>query len=187
MRLPVFALVRCRLARPAVACLLCLALGACAYSTTNSRPGPASGRVPQPGDAICVAVAKDPPGSQSASPEPGRSLSTLTLDIVKDRFPETKLVESNGETEAIKRCRDDGVRYLLVPAIIDWGNTGSLAARFTESVSVDLRLLFVPTKQVVTSVRYRGSNNSVTIGSHLPEALTDENYRDAVMALFQRP
>ncbi len=169
----------------ALGALTMAGLAGCAYSQTTRQLGPASANTPRPGEAIAVMLAEHAPAGPQTFTEPGRILADLTLGVIREDFPSARLLDTANEIEALQRCRDQGVPYLVVPSINHWGNNTTLQSRFADSVSVDLRLLQVATKQMVRSIHYQGSNNSVTVGSNVPEALADENYRDAVKSLLR--
>ena len=98
-----------------------------------------------------------------------------------------QLIETKEESQAIKLCASKGVQYLVSPKIIRWGNVETVESRFRDYVAVELRLILVPTKQLIKSIQYEGRNNSITLSSNIPEALLDENYEDAVLSLFENP
>lgn len=163
--------------------LIALVAGGCAYSNVSSHAGPASYRVPEVGARIGVVVADDP---DSADPGAGRVLSDLTVDAVQRRFPSCNIVEAAGEADAFKRAAKDGFAYLFFPKIERWGNSIGLQSGLREPVVIELRLMLVKTREQVRTVRFEGRNNSVTIGSRVPEALTDEDYPEAVQRLLIR-
>ena len=169
-----------------VLCSLVMIAG-CSYSNLTSQVGPAAGTVPKKSDAICVMLAADPNVPASPYTEAGKLFSALTRDLIQRNFSSTQLLETKDESQAIKLCATQGGQYLVAPKIIHWGNAETVESRLLDYVAVELRLLLVPTKQLVKSIHYEGRNNSVTLSSTLPEALLDENYADAVLSLFQNP
>ena len=162
-------------------------LGGCAYSNATAMSGPAAAHPPQADDAIGVIWAKDPEGETYPEPGPGRTLGDITLSLVQRKFPSARIIETRDDNEALNRAAKNGVAYLVAPRILQWGNFGSISSRLAGRVAVELRLLQVSTHQLVKTIRYEGSNNSVTLGSNVPEALLDENFADAVADLLRRP
>lgn len=112
-------------------------------------------------------LAENGPAGPPTTPDPERILADLILSVIQESFPSARLVETTKEDDALTRCRDQEVTYLVVPRIIHWGNNTTFQSRFADSVSVDLRLLQVATRELVKSIRYQSCNNSVTIASRL--------------------
>lgn len=167
--------------------LALIQLLSCAYSNATATLGPASAHPPQVDDAMGVMWAKDPDGETYPEPGPGKTLADITVSLVQRRSTSARIIETRDEKEALTRAAKDRIAYLVAPRILQWGNFGSISSRLAGRVAVELRLLQVSTHQLVKTIRYEGNNNSVTLGSNVPEALLDENFADAVADLLRPP
>lgn len=158
---------------------------ACAYSKMSQRPTGSSGVKLGSSDLLFVMLSPDGSYGKAKYTGSGRKLAMRVLQIVRQRYPHTQMIEVTSELDAIRQSKEQGATYLLSPQILHWEEHATAWSGLRDKVQVGLRLIRLDTGQLAASNEFEARNNSMTLFSIRPEELLDDNFEAAVFALFQ--
>lgn len=158
---------------------------ACAYSKVTKGAHVESSQKPSGDDQIFVMLAADGTYGTINYYGSGRQVSIRTLEIIRHDYPLAQLLDAHLELEAIQKCKELGVNYLLNPSILHWEDRLTAWSSFRDKVRVGLRLIILKPYSVLSACEFESRNNSITFLNTQPQDLLDEDFEEAVMKLFR--
>ncbi|MEN8260666.1 MAG: DUF4823 domain-containing protein [Pseudomonadota bacterium] len=156
----------------------------CAYSTIEKRFNASSGEHSIGGRVIYVMLSPDGSYGNIQYNGSGRQLSMRVLEIVRQRYPLSQLIEISNELEAIRQTKARGATHLISPTIQHWEDRATAWSGFRDKVRISLKLIGLESRQVISASEFESRNNSITFLNTHPQDLLDEDFEEAVFALF---